>query len=226
VAYTFPNIAGSASGIANGVGDRNGNYVTINSSFPTFSYVDTAGRTVIEDSGFAKSPESLTVSGLGEPYTLTWTTLSTPTFTTQITTTYGTCTAPAHISWGTSTRAVSSLTLPNGKSFTYSYDPTKGLVDKITYGMVTHDSRSGTTVGYLAEAGVGPVSAGHESSLNVSTGKVESSNLMLAGLGDHAGVFAGYSGKNSPIQLGGYGEAFGRGGGAYVNVVPGGGCHK
>ena len=101
-----------------------------------------------------------------------------------------------------------------------------GVAHGGVYGMVTHDSRSGTTVGYLAEAGVGPVSAGHESSLNVSTGKVESSNLLLAGLGDHAGVFAGYSNKNSPIQLGGYGEAFGRGGGAYVNVVPGGGCHK
>jgi len=101
-----------------------------------------------------------------------------------------------------------------------------GAVHAGGFGMVTHDSRSGTTVGYLAEAGVGPVSAGHESSLNVSTGKVESSNLLLAGLGDHAGVFAGYSNKNSPIQLGGYGEAFGRGGGAYVNVVPGGGCHK
>ena len=48
----------------------------------------------------------------------------------------------------------------------------------------------------------------------------------LAGFGDHLGAFAGYSNRNSPIQLGAYGEALGRGGGAYVNVVPGGGCHK
>jgi hypothetical protein len=108
VLYDFPN-GGNSSWIASGVADRNGNYVTINSSFPTFNYVDTAGRTALQDSGFAKSPETLTVSGLGEPYTLTWTTLSTPTFTTQITTTYGTCTAPAHDNWGTTTRAVSSL---------------------------------------------------------------------------------------------------------------------
>jgi len=44
-----------------------------------------------------------------------------------------------------------------------------------------YDSRSGTTVGYLAEGGGGRISAGHESSLNV-TGKVESSNLFLAGM--------------------------------------------
>jgi RHS repeat-associated protein len=100
-----------------------------------------------------------------------------------------------------------------------------GVAHGGVYGMVTHDSRSGTSVGYLAEGGVGPVSAGHESSVNVSTGKVDSSNLMLAGVGDHLGAFAGYSNRNSPIQLGGYGEAFGRGGGAYVNVVPGSGCH-
>src|ERR1700681_1361725 len=93
------------------------------------------------------------------------------------------------------------------------------------YGMVIHDGRSGTSVGYLAEGGVGPVSAGHESLGNVSTGKVYSSNLLLAGVGDHLGAFPGYSNRNSLIQLGGYGEAFGRGGGAYVNVVPGSGCH-
>jgi RHS repeat-associated protein len=133
VLYDFPNSGGNASWIASGVADRNGNYVTINSSFPTFNYVDTAGRTVLQDSGFGKSPETLTVSGLGEPYTLTWTTLSTPTFTTQITTTYGTCTSPTHDNWGTTTRAISSLTLPNGESFTYSYDPVSGLVNKITY---------------------------------------------------------------------------------------------
>ena len=94
------------------------------------------------------------------------------------------------------------------------------------YAMFTHDSRSGNSVGYLAEAGVGPVSVGHESSVNVNSGKVDSSNLALVGLSDHLGGFAGYSDKNSPIQLGGYAVAFGRGGGAYVNVVPGGGCHK
>jgi hypothetical protein len=94
LSYVFPESAGSGSWIASKVSDRNGNYLTINSTSSTFNYVDTAGRTVLNDSGFAVSPETLTVSGLGAPYTLTWTTLTTPTFSTTITTTYGSCAIP------------------------------------------------------------------------------------------------------------------------------------
>jgi hypothetical protein len=101
-----------------------------------------------------------------------------------------------------------------------------GIVHGGLFGMVTHDSRSGTSVGYLAEVGHGPFSVGHESSVNIHSGEVESSNLFLAGLGDHLGGFAGYNDHNSPIQVGGYASAFGRGGGAYLNLVPGGGRHK
>jgi RHS repeat-associated protein len=131
VGYGFGSHTGSGSWIAGGVSDRNGNYITINSTYPTFNYVDTLGRTVLQDSGFAVSPETLTVSGLGAPYTLTWTTLAQPTFTTAITTVYGTCTSPAHTEG--SVKAVSSITLPNGKSFTFTYDPAYARVNKITY---------------------------------------------------------------------------------------------
>jgi RHS repeat-associated protein len=93
------------------------------------------------------------------------------------------------------------------------------------YVLVTHDSRSGTSVGYLVEGGGGPVSVGREGSLNPSSGQVDSNNLILVGVGDHLGAFAGYSNRNSPIQLGGFAAAFGRGVGGYVNLVPGGSCH-
>src|SRR6266403_424107 len=132
VGYGFSNFAGRGSWLAGSVADRNGNQVTINSTFPTFSYTDTAGRTVLQDSGFARSPETLTVSGLGAPYTLTWTALGQPSFTTPIVTKAGTCTTPAH-TWGTSVVAVSSITLPNSQRFSYSYDPAYGLVNKMTY---------------------------------------------------------------------------------------------
>lgn len=131
VNYGFPDIADNGSWLASSVTDRNGNYITINSTFPTFNYVDTAGRTVLQDSGFGVSPETLTVSGLGAPYTITWTSLAQPTFTTPITTLYGTCTSPSHTE-GTQ-KAVSSVTLPNGKSFTLTYDPAYARVNKITY---------------------------------------------------------------------------------------------
>ncbi|MGC1614593.1 MAG: hypothetical protein WA736_07910, partial [Candidatus Acidiferrum sp.] len=76
VSYGFPDLQDNGSWIASSVADRNGNTITIHSTFPTFSYVDTVGRTVLQDSGFAVSPETLTVSGLGAPYTLTWTSLA------------------------------------------------------------------------------------------------------------------------------------------------------
>jgi RHS repeat-associated protein len=131
VSYGFADLQDNGSWIASSVADRNGNTITINSTFPTFNYVDTAGRTVLQDSGFAVSPETLTVSGLAAPYTLTWTTLAQPTFTTAITTLYGTCSSPAHTE-GTQ-KAVSSITLPNGNSFTFTYDPAYARVNKITY---------------------------------------------------------------------------------------------
>ena len=86
---------------------------------------------MLQDSGFAVSPETVTVSGLGAPYTLTWTTVATPSFTTPITIISGTC-STAHPTWN-SPKAVSNLTLPNGKSYVLTYDSVYGLVNKITY---------------------------------------------------------------------------------------------
>ena len=62
-------------------------------------------------------------------------------------------------------------------------------------------------------------------SANVGTGQVDSSNLVLVGASDYVGVFGGYSNANSPIQVGVYATYNGRGGGAYFNLVPSGGCH-
>src|SRR6266566_5041314 len=119
--------------LASSVVDRNGNTIAINPAYPAFSYTDTTNRLVLQDSGFAVSPENVTISGLGAPYTLVWTILATPTFTTPITTLSGTC-STSHNPWNTnSDHAVSTLTLPNGKSFTFGYDTLYGLVNKITY---------------------------------------------------------------------------------------------
>ena len=133
--FGFAGQTGFSTFMASSVTDRNGNSITINPPSTTnlaFNYVDTAGRTVLQDSGFTISPETVTISGLGAPYTLTWTSLSTPTFSTPITTLFGTCNAPTHTSW-LGTHALSALTLPNGKSFSFNYDATYGLLQKMTY---------------------------------------------------------------------------------------------
>jgi hypothetical protein len=80
--------------------------------------------------------------------------------------------------------------------------------------------------GFLGErlGGYGPVAIGNETSGNVSTYNVESTTFVMTG--DHWGGFAGYTNSNSPIQLGVYGTAGGRGGGFYANIVPSNGCHN
>ena len=89
-----------------------------------------------------------------------------------------------------------------------------GSVHGGAYALATYDSRSGVSFESLYEGGTGPVSVGHESS---------GTNLVFYGLGDHAGVFVGFTNTKSPIQLGFYaGGARFRG--AYVNLVPGGSC--
>ncbi|MFZ0774067.1 MAG: hypothetical protein WCA49_25055, partial [Candidatus Sulfotelmatobacter sp.] len=110
--------------------DRNGNIITVTK--PT-SYEDTSGRTVFKDSGFAISPETVTVSGLGAAYTVNWANQPNPTFASsiQIQALSGTCTEP--LSPYGNAPAVSSIVLPNGKSYAFAYDTAYGLVNKITY---------------------------------------------------------------------------------------------
>jgi hypothetical protein len=128
--------------MATSVEDRNGNVVTINppgGQGKPYSYMDTAGRTVLQDSGFAVSPETVTVAGLKASYTLHWTTLSTPSFSVPVVTLSGSACnfGGTHAPWDygqyTVMYGISSLTLPNGKSFTFTYDPTYQVINKMTY---------------------------------------------------------------------------------------------
>ena len=132
----FPDVDDDTGGtMATLVEDRNGNVLAIHPPVhpaTNYSYTDTSGRTVLQDTGFAKSPETVSISGLGGSYGLTWGSLSSPTFQPQITVVSGTCDFDNNHNWGT-TVAVSTLTLPDTKSFTFSYDSTYGVVDKIQY---------------------------------------------------------------------------------------------
>jgi RHS repeat-associated protein len=142
--FQFPVETADVYGVmATSVTDRNGNFITINppaSSGSSYSYIDTAGRTVLQDSGFANSPETVTISGLGAPYKLTWTALPTPSFSTPTTVITGNCGTPGHAAWYSTgyagngnDHAISQLTLPNGESFSFLYNSTYGLVSQITY---------------------------------------------------------------------------------------------
>ena len=118
--------------------DRNGNIIAItNPVYPSTitSYEDTSGRSVLQDSGFPISPETVTVSGLGAPYTLNWTTQPNPNFysSIQFQSLNGTTCSGTGAPLTGSGPSVSSIALPNGESYTFAYDPRFGLVNKITY---------------------------------------------------------------------------------------------
>ena len=121
-----------------GVTDRYGNTITIGGTYPAFNYTDTTDRMALNDSGFGVSPETVTISGLGAAYTVNWTTTAGPSFTTPATVlpqappTVSDCTIPIPNVGGT-IPAVSSITLPNGQSFSFVYDATYGRINKMIY---------------------------------------------------------------------------------------------
>ena len=71
--YYFPK----GEGYASRVEDRNGNEITITSGTNLFTETDTAGRAVVSASSFDRSGgDTISVSGLSNPYTVHWGTAS------------------------------------------------------------------------------------------------------------------------------------------------------
>jgi hypothetical protein len=123
--------------------DRNGN--TINQSVCTYpytsnpvTYTDTVGRTLLTIFPCVSnppSPDTITVSGLGGNYQLNWTT-PTINFTTawiNLNPTANYCNNAAVHPQGSLDPAVSSIQMPNGQSFQFTYDPQYGQITKISY---------------------------------------------------------------------------------------------
>jgi len=71
----------------------------------------------------------VTVSGVGQPYTATWETI-TPSF--VLNDSFSTCVTTAAYS-GPAVKVVKSITLPNNQQYTFSYDPVYGLLNKVVY---------------------------------------------------------------------------------------------
>lgn len=112
--------------------DRNGNEVTISDSGNgQVAVTDTVGRTAVGTSGFGTaSGDSVQIAGESAAYTVNWGT-ATVNYTVASTSESGTCTVPATVSG--SQPVVTSIELPDGESFTFQYDPTYGLLDRVTF---------------------------------------------------------------------------------------------
>jgi hypothetical protein len=135
----FPQTAGESFGtLAETMTDRNGNQVTyaitggneLPSSPFAFTVTDTLGRT-LTTSGFAQPTDTIAVPGMSSEYTVDW--ASEPA-TGSVNVDGDPYSDPcpdtvADLYGGT---AVTSIATPSG-TYTFSYDPTYGVVDKITY---------------------------------------------------------------------------------------------
>jgi hypothetical protein len=126
--------------IPQAVEDRNGNKIATVTTFSplTYAVTDTLGRTALNVTGFGTTGNSVTVSGLGAPYTLTWETLSIPSLTSTSTSVgqEGTpyCNGVGTAAGGGGTGSVvEAIALPNGQQYTFSYDSTYGALNRITY---------------------------------------------------------------------------------------------
>lgn len=132
----------TAYSMPNSIEDRNGNLVAISqrcAGGASLSISDTTGRTALsfQTSGVIGTTtiNSVTVSGSAQPYSLTYggaggAALSVNA--TAVLSTAGTnCTGvPA---WSMGGGGLTAMTLPNGKQYQFTYDPTYGLLSKITY---------------------------------------------------------------------------------------------
>jgi hypothetical protein len=122
VDYVFPNF----------VEDRNGNQIE--------GTVDSLGRTAISG-GFGTSyyrypnaTNTLTVSGLSSPYIVQWEPVASTGYTSSPTPVGPNNQYCNGVPGAAGPRTgVQSITLPNGKTYQFTYDSTHGLINKITY---------------------------------------------------------------------------------------------
>ncbi len=134
------------SALPNVIEDRNGNIINLNAqpaACPSrlnncLAETDTMGRLVLSTSGFGITGDTVTVSGLAQPYTVTWDAAPIA-FTLPITFQGnpsdggGVCAPSSSSITAGSAGVISAIALPNGQQFQFSYDDGLGLVSKITY---------------------------------------------------------------------------------------------
>jgi RHS repeat-associated protein len=137
--FTAPAAGGNAgsdnqvASLPTSIEDRNGNQITTSDSGNgAFTFTDTLDRAVISSSGFGTSGNTVTVSGLSA-YTVDWTTATTNVSSVPYKLISGTYCGLGISGIGGTQSEISSILLPNGQSYSFTYDPTYGLLSSITY---------------------------------------------------------------------------------------------
>jgi RHS repeat-associated protein len=138
--YSFPAAGVASSGditaeLPTSIEDSNGNIVLFHTgSNSSFTETDTMGRPVVSTSGFGHTGDTVTVSGVASPFTLTWgnttTNYTSPNYNVTPQTSGCDSFAPSP---GTGPPVVTGISLPNLQQFKFAYDPTYGMLTQITY---------------------------------------------------------------------------------------------
>jgi RHS repeat-associated protein len=123
------------SAVVSSIEDRNGNKINVaDTGSGKLSATDTVGRTVLSTSGFGTTGNTVTVSGLSGPYTVTWGTASSNYAVGQQLVSppnpFGCNTISNDVQ---TLNVITKITLPNNTFYAFSYDPTYGSISKITY---------------------------------------------------------------------------------------------
>src|SRR6185312_5497078 len=122
--------AGSAE-VAMAMIDRNGNDIGYQlSPANALTVTDTLGRTAVATDGFAQATDHISVSGMSNPYQVTW--ASEPASAQASVTGAGPIPCTNTSVQMTAGTAVTSITTPQG-TYTFAYDPTYGALSRITY---------------------------------------------------------------------------------------------
>jgi RHS repeat-associated protein len=116
--------------------DRNGNTITPAAGAAN-AYKDTVGRTVFSESPFGQGTTTVTVSGIANPYTATFGSIPIAGWSANpqpynIANNHCGDNSRSSIQSG-NVPVLKTFTLPNGLSYQFGYDPTYGLLNKITY---------------------------------------------------------------------------------------------
>lgn len=131
------------SGLPTSITDRNGNYIAIKNGNGTnscisFTATDTLGRTVLSTNNYSYSSNNgtqttVSVAGLSQPYTLNWASASAAgwSYSWQNLTGDSHCNKPPN--GGASSWVVTSISLPNGQQYKFSYDAAHALLSKVTF---------------------------------------------------------------------------------------------
>jgi len=134
-AYFTSSFVPPTTYLASLVTDRNGNQASINTTGIT--YTDTLGRTVLSATGGfgSASPGYVSVSGLSGSYQLNWAAASWNYDINLVEVNqYGeTGTLDNNSTQLGSVYSISSIELPNSRSFQFQYDPTYGMANKLIY---------------------------------------------------------------------------------------------